>query len=264
MVTDEDILLKKFKNAGFARSGYDKDDVDDFLDEVAETVRELNKRNVTLEESKGVVPESEIVKKLKSEKTSLEQKVDDLEKFVKTDKSNKKDVDLVKVKEDEINAKTKEITSLKTRISDLENELNNVKKKDFGQKEISKKELASIKDDSNNVESATNMLSLAQKLHDEYINNAKAEAKKLIDDANTESNKKIADAKYEANKLISETEASIEKSKKKYEEEKVIFNSERSEILQKIEHLKSFENDYRTRLKKQLESILTNMKNNFE
>ena len=248
MVTDEDILLKKFKNAGFAKSGYDKDDVDDFLDEVAATVRELNKRNTVLEESKGIVPESTVVVKLKEEKSNLEQKINNLENALSDAQKDDKDS---KSKSNELTAKENEISSLKNKISELENKLNNIKNSD--QKEISKKELADSKDDSGTVESATNMLSLAQKLHDEYIKNAKEEAKKIVDDADAKAYKTIYDANYQ-----------ITKNKEQYKTEKVSLEKERNNMKKEIEQLKTFEKDYRARLKKQLEDILKNVNNNIE
>jgi DivIVA domain-containing protein len=43
LISAEEIILKKFRRSGYLKTGYDRIDVNDFLDDVADTVRELNR-----------------------------------------------------------------------------------------------------------------------------------------------------------------------------------------------------------------------------
>lgn len=48
-ITPEDVIGKRFRTTAF-RAGYDQQDVDNFMDEVAITLRELYSENILLKE----------------------------------------------------------------------------------------------------------------------------------------------------------------------------------------------------------------------
>lgn len=90
-------------------------------------------------------------------------------------------------------------------------------------------------------ESATGMLALAQRLHDEYVRDGREEGDRII-----------ADARAEAATIVRDAESQRESTLKQLE-------NERGSLERKIDELRNFERDYRQRLKSYLESLLTNV-----
>lgn len=87
-------------------------------------------------------------------------------------------------------------------------------------------------------ESATGMLQLAQKLHDDYVRSGQEEGDRLI-----------AEAKAEGARLVREAEETSHRTLSQLEQE-------RSLLERKIDELRLFERDYRTRLKSFLQNLL--------
>lgn len=88
-------------------------------------------------------------------------------------------------------------------------------------------------------ESATGMLALAQKLHDDYVQAG-----------NEEHDRIISAAKREAEQIVSEAKAEQERTRTELERE-------RSVLERKIDELRVFERDYRTRMRSYLEKLLS-------
>ncbi|MFW7415839.1 DivIVA domain-containing protein [Demequina sp. SO4-18] len=86
--------------------------------------------------------------------------------------------------------------------------------------------------------SATGMLAMAQKLHDEYVHAGETERDRLIDDAKSKAESIVEQAETDAKARMDE------------------LVSERSELERKIDDLRRFERDYRARLKSYLENLL--------
>src|SRR5690606_39438444 len=87
-------------------------------------------------------------------------------------------------------------------------------------------------------ESATGMLQLAQKLHDDYVRSGQEEGDRLIAEAKTEGARIVRDAEETSHRTLSQLE------------------QERSLLERKIDELRLFERDYRTRLKSFLQNLL--------
>lgn len=87
-------------------------------------------------------------------------------------------------------------------------------------------------------ESATGMLQLAQKLHDDYVRSGQEEGDRLI-----------AEAKEEGSRIVREAEETSHRTLSQLEQE-------RSLLERKIDELRLFERDYRTRLKSYLQNLL--------
>jgi DivIVA domain-containing protein len=87
-------------------------------------------------------------------------------------------------------------------------------------------------------ESATGMLQLAQKLHDDYVRSGQEEGDRLI-----------AEAKAEGTRIVREAEETSHRTLSQLEQE-------RSLLERKIDELRLFERDYRTRLKSFLQNLL--------
>ncbi|WP_029252650.1 DivIVA domain-containing protein [Paraoerskovia marina] len=92
-------------------------------------------------------------------------------------------------------------------------------------------------------ESATGMLQMAQKLHDDYVRSGQEESDRLI-----------SEAKEEGNRLVQEAEETSHRTLTQLEQE-------RSLLERKIDELRLFERDYRTRLKSYLQNLLGDLDN---
>lgn len=87
-------------------------------------------------------------------------------------------------------------------------------------------------------ENATGMLQLAQKLHDDYVRSGQEEGDRLITEAKAEGARIVRDAEETSHRTLSQLE------------------QERSLLERKIDELRLFERDYRTRLKSFLQNLL--------
>jgi DivIVA domain-containing protein len=92
-------------------------------------------------------------------------------------------------------------------------------------------------------EAATGMLALAAKLHDEYVQEGKSESERLVSEATEKANQIVADAE----KTSAETMSKLDQ--------------ERALLERKIDELRIFERDYRTRLRSYLENLLGDLEN---
>jgi len=93
-------------------------------------------------------------------------------------------------------------------------------------------------------ESATSMLALAQRVHDEYVRDGEEQSAKIIAEANAERDKIIADAQKQKDSLLNQLE------------------QERELLENKINGLRTFESEYRSNLRNHLESLLNEVGNN--
>lgn len=87
-------------------------------------------------------------------------------------------------------------------------------------------------------ESAAGMLALAQRLHDEYVRNGQDESERIV-----------AEARERGDSIIKEAED-------KYNNTLAQLESERSQLERKIDELRAYERDYRSRMKSYLEGLL--------
>lgn len=93
-------------------------------------------------------------------------------------------------------------------------------------------------------EAATSMLALAQRLHDEYVNDGREEGEKIIAEARKESESIIADAESKRKSVLSQ------------------LDQERSALENKIGELRTFESDYRRTLSDHLQQLLSDLSGN--
>ena len=92
-------------------------------------------------------------------------------------------------------------------------------------------------------ESATSMLALAQRVHDEDVRDGEEQSAKIIAEANAEREKIIADAQTQKDSLLSQ------------------LDQERELLENKINGLRTFEAEYRTNLRSHLETLLNEVGN---
>ncbi|MFC5369932.1 DivIVA domain-containing protein [Arcanobacterium bovis] len=188
MLTENDVVNMRFKAPKSVEDGYDQDEVDFFLDEVAETIAQLTKEKAELEA---------------------------------------------------------QLKSAQARVTELENAAGVATPQQVESQPTQADSTASFAQPvTDEAASATGVLSLAQRLHDEYVANGKAESERIITEAEAERTRIIADAEDNYNRTLTKLE------------------EERSLLERKISELREFERDYRTRLKSYLESLLSNVESN--
>ena len=187
MLTEHDVVNMRFKEPQRVEDGYDQDEVDDFLDLVAETIAQLTKTKEDL---------------------------------------------------------TNQLKASQARVVELENA------------NAAAPAPAAFAGTQNDAEAAnaTGVLALAQKLHDEYVNNGKAESERLVAEANAESTRIKNETAAERDRIVRETEDNKNAILAKLDEERTVLE-------RKISELRDFERDYRGRLKSYLESLLSNVNN---
>ena len=195
-LTAEDVVLKKFQSTKF-RDGYDQVEVDDFLDEVADSMRALASEN----------------EELKAKLAAAEAKVSELQS------SGAASALAGSLPEP---AKT-EPTPIAPPV------VPPVMTAPFA-----------IRTDSE-PESATGMLALAQKLHDEYVRAGQEEGDQILSEVKVKAAKIMRDAEETSSRTLAQLE------------------QDRAVLERKIDELRIFERDYRTRLRTYLENLLTDI-----
>ncbi|MCI5825473.1 MAG: DivIVA domain-containing protein [Arcanobacterium sp.] len=188
MLTEHDVVNMRFKEPQRVEDGYDQDEVDDFLDLVAETIAHLTKEKADLEA---------------------------------------------------------QLQTAQTRLKEMEN---------AAPAAAAPAQPAAGAPVAAEAANATGVLALAQKLHDEYVSNGKAESERMISEAESERTRIMNETNAERDRIMKETEDNKNAVLTKLDED-------RSALERKISELRDFERDYRGRLKSYLESLLQNVGN---
>ena len=194
LLTADDVLNKKFQATKF-REGYDQDEVDDFLDEIVNTLRALTAEN------------EDLTNKL----AAAERRVAELTRAAEMAAANPPE----RRPEPEPVRQPEPPNPAAFGIGG-------------GQRP-------------NEPESATGMLQLAQKLHDDYVRSGQEEGERII-----------SEARIQAARIVREAEESSDRMMAQLEQERGLLE-------RKIDELRVFERDYRTRLKSYLENLLTDL-----
>ncbi|WP_172120884.1 DivIVA domain-containing protein [Actinomyces faecalis] len=187
LLTADDVLNKKFQATKF-REGYEQDEVDEFLDEVVEAMRQLEAENADLKAQ------------LEAANARL---ADAGEAAAQAPAAQPQVVEPVV----QAAAATPEPVA------------------SSGEEPVA----------------ASGMLELAQRLHDEHVANGKAEGERIVSEARTTGEQIVREAEDQRNRTLAQLE------------------KERSGLEHKIDELRRFESDYRTRLKSYLQGLLTNV-----
>lgn len=202
LLTADDVLNKKFQATKF-REGYDQDEVDDFLDEVVNTLRETQNENEDLK-SKLAAAERRIAELSRQGAQSAPAPKPEAEKPAPTPAP-------APVVAAPAPAPVVSAPVAPQRQSEPE--------------------------------SATGMLALAQKLHDDYVRSGQEEGDRIVNEAKGQAQRIVREAEETSARTLSELE------------------QERSILERKIDELRVFERDYRTRLKSYLENLLGDLDN---
>ena len=201
LLTADDVLNKKFQATKF-REGYDQDEVDDFLDDVVNTLRAVEGEN----------------DELKTKLATAERRIAELSRAGAQDSS----VTPAKV---ETPAAPEPIAAPVVAAAAV----------------APSAPVATAR--ASEPESATGMLALAQKLHDDYVRSGQEEGDRIITEAKTQGSRIVREAEQTSHQTLTQLE------------------KERSLLERKIDELRVFERDYRTRLKSYLENLLGDLDN---
>jgi DivIVA domain-containing protein len=213
LLTADDVLNKKFQPTKF-REGYDQDEVDDFLDEVVNTLRVVAGEN----------------EELKAKLAAAERRVAELTREGGNGARSAAEESAPAEREPEVVEQAAKPVPAAAPFQPAP-----------AQAAAVQTAPAQAPAGGNEPESATGMLALAQRLHDEYVRNGKEEGERIVTEAQTEGQRIIKEAEDQHNRTLTQLE------------------QERSLLERKIDELRTFERDYRTRLKSYLESLLSNV-----
>ncbi|AYD90813.1 DivIVA domain-containing protein [Actinomyces sp. 2119] len=189
LLTADDVLNKKFQATKF-REGYEQDEVDDFLDEVVEAMRQLEAENADLK--------------------------------AKLEAANRR---VAELGEGAAAAPVAPVAAMPEPSVPVSGSVPVVPGADSAQGPAA----------------ASGMLELAQRLHDEHVANGKAEGERIVTEARSTGEQIVREAEDQRNRTLAQLE------------------KERSGLEHKIDELRRFESDYRTRLKSYLQNLLTNV-----
>lgn len=205
LLTADDVLNKKFQQTKF-REGYDQDEVDDFLDEVVNTLRAVQSEN----------------EELKAKLQAAERRISELG----AGGGDYQPAEETPAQVDEPVAEEVE-TPAELEVHEEQAPV-----------EPQAHAFAAPGEGGDSAQSAAGMLALAQRLHDEYVRNGQDEGERIVTEARQQGDSIIKEAEDKYNNTLAQLE------------------KERSLLERKIDELRTFERDYRSRLKSYLEGLL--------
>lgn len=195
LLTTEDVLNKTFQSVKF-REGYDQVEVDEFLDEVVETIYALQVENT----------------ELKQKLESAERRIEELQAGVPQDEAPEPEKAPQPESEPEPESQVEEAAPVAS---------------------VSEPTQASSAP-----EDATSMLALAQRVHDEYVRDGREEGDRIIAQARAEGDGIVSEAHQKRDSILGQLE------------------EERGMLESKINELKTFESEYRQRIREHLQHLL--------
>lgn len=195
LLTAEDVLNKAFSKTKY-REGFDQDEVDDFLDEVANTIAALTAER------------------------------DELQSRLAQAGGGAYDA-----------APAPQAAPLQSRSA------------------MHPRDAAADGDDAN-PPTATTMLAMAQKLHDDYVQAGEAERTRILDEARAEASQIRSKAEQEALSSVERAETEARAAVARIESDRAQLERERTDLERKVDELRRFERDYRSHLRGYLEGLL--------
>jgi DivIVA domain-containing protein len=239
-LTPEDVVNKRFQPTKF-REGYDQDEVDDFLDEIVVELRRLNQENDELrrkvsELQAGTAGEPAVpspVSATAAEGKAAKDKSGKDDQAAKTPTMAPKDAQGAAGQKAEP-AKAAAPAAPGATVPAAKTEPTVVEPAPAAGPTAGHETTAT---------SAAGVLAMAQKLHDDYVAEGQAKREQIISDAQTEATGLVNDAQEKSRKTLAELE------------------EKKSVLERKVEQLKGFERDYRSRLKAYIEGQLRDLQN---
>lgn len=219
LLTADDVLNKKFQATKF-REGYDQDEVDDFLDEVVNTLRAVQAENDDLK-TKLAAAERRVAELSRSGAAASSAPSPFAQPTPQPQPQAQPEPTPEPEPEPEPTPAPAPVVAAAPTVEDRVTAAASPAPQRLSEPE-----------------SATGMLQLAQKLHDDYVRSGQEEGDRIITDAKSQATRIVREAEETSARTLSQLE------------------QERSLLERKIDELRVFERDYRTRLKSYLENLL--------
>ncbi|MGO1319042.1 MAG: DivIVA domain-containing protein [Galactobacter sp.] len=228
-LTPDDVVNKRFQPTKF-REGYDQDEVDDFLDEVVEELRRLNKENdelrAQLAQGGAAAPAADQAPEAEVEVPAP-----------------------VAVAEPAVEQPSEPVPAPEAPAPEPE--------------VVEAPAAAAPAAAGGDATSANGLLAMAQKVHDDYVAQGASERDRLVAEAQSQSKSLVAEAETKAKNLVATAETDAEKTTKQAEEtrQKTLadLESKKSTLQTQIDKLRGFERDYRSRLTSYIQGQLNDL-----
>jgi DivIVA domain-containing protein len=245
-LTPEDVRNKQFTTVRF-KEGYDLDEVDNFLDEIEESLSAVTREAEDLRATaKGEVPESirDEIRSLGDENARLKSELDQAAKALEdsdarvvvssdsgaSDAALKDSQSRVNELEAQLSSAREELTASLAAISELKEQLETSQSEGVAAAATSSPADQGI--------ASVRILELAQRTADEAVASARIESEQLL----------VA-AKSTSDELVSEAKANVANITREFETQRVAME-------RRVEELRAYEREYRGRLRSYLEGQL--------
>jgi DivIVA domain-containing protein len=241
-LTPEDVVNKRFQPTKF-REGYDQDEVDDFLDEVVVELRRLNQEN----------------EELRQRLIASDSRINDLQRTAGQPAPAAFDQPVVASAPAPVPSAPAEPQAQ-----------------------------ATVSDPNIDPSNTNNLLQLARRLHEEHVREGvekrdaliaegQTQAQRVVEDANTQAQRAVEEATTQAGRQLEEasTQASrqleeanaqaarlVEEAQSQRNEHLSALEQERTRLEDRIEELRNFEREYRSKLKGYIEGQLRELDSN--
>jgi DivIVA domain-containing protein len=219
-LTPEDVVNKRFQPTKF-REGYDQDEVDDFLDEVVVELRRLGQEN----------------EELRQRLIASDSRISELQRS---------------------GGQAPQYTGYQPPQIPAPVERPAVEAAPAPAPVVAPTPVDDI--DSN---STNNLLQLARRLHEEHVRDGIQKKEALIAEAQATAERLVSESQATADRLISEGQATADRivgdAEVKQREQITVLEHERTSLEQRIEDLRTFEREYRQKLKGHIEGLLNDL-----
>ncbi|MDR2257302.1 MAG: DivIVA domain-containing protein [Arthrobacter sp.] len=222
-LTPDDVVNKRFQPTKF-REGYDQDEVDDFLDEVVEELRRLNKEN---DELRSQLADCQAGKPVQAAAPVPAPVAAVAEAPAEEPKAAEPEVKEA--------APVAEPAPVAAPVVSAP---------------VASAEAAAPA--ASSAENAAGVLAMAQKLHDEYVTAGATERDRLVGEAKDKAAGLVSDAEAAARKTTQDAEETKRKTLAELERQKTGLETQ-------IEKLRGFERDYRSRLRTYIQGQLKDL-----
>jgi DivIVA domain-containing protein len=276
-VTPDEVRNKQFTTSRF-KEGYDLDEVDDFLDSIEETLSSLTKELQDLRATaRGEIPASirDEISSLSSDNSKLKNELAQSSRALENALAEVAQNASAGSDDSAANELREKLASVQSELqSDREELAQNVKAQSDLAQEISRLNMSVQELSDVNVQLATEneelknsapaappmdpadassasvrILELAQRTADEAVATARIESEQIREIAELETRDLVASTRSEAEQLMSEAKAQIAAMNREFEINKVAME-------RRVEELRAYEREYRSRLRSYLEGQL--------
>lgn len=227
----DDLLQKRFTPVRFSE-GYDMDEVDSYLDHdilprLQELIDENNRLTKELEEAHNRIAELE---------SAAPAAGDDNDETVVREAGDIDEGELIH--DIPVSADAEQPTEVHTEVPDTAAESDADAETTAPQQLVDAPQEQPVTAQSAAPQDAAGIIALANRLHDEYVKNGEDERDRLINEANEEHRRIVTEAEEKSRATLDSMEA------------------KKAELEKSIEGLRTFERDYRNRLRNYLENQL--------